>query len=151
MILLRGVSRVKKEPDGCTWNESLACIVPQGKGWITWAIKMKDWNCKALRCCALSLPEESREVGECGPHTSVLGLHGRRLCPREQGPRTSRCCCSLPGRVPGTAVRTPPALGTKGWWHSPPVSGCHEDWFITVSATITEPSKEAVEVVYSQC
>lgn len=52
MILLRGVSQVEKEPEGCTWNESLAWIVRLGKGWISWTIKMKDWVGKALRCCA---------------------------------------------------------------------------------------------------
>lgn len=35
MILLCGVSQVEKEPEGCTWNESLARIVPLGKGRIS--------------------------------------------------------------------------------------------------------------------
>lgn len=121
MILLHGVSQVEKEPEGCTWNENLAWIVHLGKGWISWAIKMKDWVGKALRCRA---PFSAR--GEQGggrvwpPHQRAVCLHGRRLCPREQGTRTSYCCCSLPSHFPGTAIPVPPALARKGWWHSPP-------------------------------
>lgn len=98
MILLRGVSQVEKEPEGCTWNENLAWIVHLRKGWISWAIKMKDWVGKALRCgvVPLSLPEGSRVVGKCGPHTSVLCASMGRGCAlgsRGQGHPTAAVPC----------------------------------------------------------
>lgn len=75
-----------------------------------------------------------------------------RLWPWEQGLRKEfwapHHCCSLPGLFPAVDINVPPALGKKGIITlTSCTSGCHEDWFITVSAAIMEPSKEAAEML----
>lgn len=119
MILPRGVSQVEKEPEG-RWNESLAWIVPLGRGRIGWAIKTKDWNCKSLRCRGPFSARGEQSGGRVWPPPHRAVPPWQEAVPSGAGAEDIPVLLLFPaGPLSRHGCPSAPSSGQKGWWHSP--------------------------------